>query len=308
MATSNYRYVAIKTVIHEVAKTILELLEKIYLHYQDVCTKAHYPAGSMLTFDEYMKQRVQAAGHSLGGQVLGALGHLMSSNEGDRKGKPKGKLGIIYGLDVAGIFFDYRRPHQTELKNFFHLDRSHGHRVILLLTERKERGTKYAEGHYNFYVNGPIETRDPSQPGCEKLHNQTPESCSHQRALNIFRSSLKIQSFNLFIGYKYERSTSGNKARAAQTTKYPYNSGTFTVIQGVTLIFGINQEYAVPDSNAAPEIYFLPTANCSPYNYQIAETVNELPQQCTEFEHNQNPDGEPEVMREYIFKYKLPGE
>lgn len=280
----------------------------------------------MLSFDEYMKQYVQAAGHSLGGQVLGALGHKMAL---PIRKERVGKLGIIYGLDAAGIKFDKRADDQTDLAEFFHLDRRHGHRVILLLTEWQGRGNKYAEGHYNFYVNGPIDGYELVQPGCRKVHDQVAMSCSHQRALNIFRAALEVQQEgdydHLFVGLKYVRDQDKTKKLETQITdrvqdddqkkspeevaiKYPYESDNFKLTTD-KLIFGLNQKFDladIPAAQAEPEVYFILTALCSPFNVIENKMDKNLPQGCTEWIDNQNPYGKTLHMKFYIFNSYTP--
>lgn len=277
---------ASKTEIHVVAERIMLLIEKLYDHYTDLYKKQNQGStDGMLSFQDYAKEKIIAAGHSLGSQVLGSLGYQMNKKHG-------AKMGVLYGLDPCGVEFTHRGPTQ-KYAEFFHLDRDHAHRVVILLTEWQDRGYKHAEGHYNFYVNGPIEGRDEIQPGCYFWrHMQDSASCGHNRALNLFRTSLKIFSANsydnLFIGFKYERNLVAIPPPG--TEKHPNPTAVFSLVRKAESfgIFGINKEYR-EEPPEYPEIYLMPTAPCSPYNYIQFKTILRLPQQCIEYEENQNP-------------------
>lgn len=279
---------ASKIEIHRVAEVIHRLIDHIYNRYAELYFKQNGSFDRMLTFGDYVRDRIHGAGQSLGGQILGALGHRMLRND---KVFMRGKLGVIYGLDAAGVEFSKRGEHNQSVDDFFHLDRTHAHRVINLITDSMESGSKYAEGHYNYYVNGPIRGLDgyQAQPGCN-IEGQRPSSCSHQRAMNLFRASLKHyndgDNDNLLIGFKYER-----VSRQGRSGKYsfPYNSGTFKLVREKTSVYGLNNNYGgqFPNENAEPEIYFLPTAPCSPFNYMQNKVTMKLPEDCTELTDNE---------------------
>lgn len=93
-------------------------------------------------FREFLKHKVHGAGHGLGGQLLAPITHRIQAAS-----NAETKLGVIYGLDVPGN----HRPGEP-----FHLSRHSAHRVALLLSEWESTDAKYAEGHYNYYVNGPV--------------------------------------------------------------------------------------------------------------------------------------------------------
>lgn len=195
----------------------------------------------------YLHQ-IHAAGHSLGGQVLGTFAHVLGLAENGAT------IFVIYGIDVAGVLFSWSlfadRSH-----NFHHLSDIHAHRVILLHTEWKTKGMKYAVGHFDFYANG-----RSLQPGCDEEvdgEEQDPDSCSHQRGTNYFKASLKLYNENdqRFIGFQC-------------SDKPLYGADKYVLCDPKkTAVYGIHhQDFTATLVSGTVRIYYLPVAACKPYN------------------------------------------
>lgn len=301
---TNYHLMASKSELRVVAETVVLLLNHIYSNYTRLYNLKHANnEAGMLSYGSYMKERVHGAGQSLGAQILAYVSHHML-NRNHRQGTSAGKLGVIYGLDAAGVEFSKRGAHNPKPTDFFHLDRKYAHRVVLLITDTMESGSKHAEGHYNYHVNGPIGgvVGFQAQPGC-MLKGQRPSSCSHQRAMNLFRASLRDHrdTDHLMTGFEYERDE--NIPVIGHPKKYPHISGIFKLNRDKTSVYGINNDYG----NAFPKaderhIYFLPTALCSPFNHIENKMDMELPETCTEYIDNQYATMEPFIeMKFYQF-------
>lgn len=252
---------------------------------------------------DHLRDNWQAAGHSLGAQTLGAFAYTMQKDEKD----DKYMLGVIYGLDPAGIMFTYR-PKGSKLDEFFHLEKGHAHRLLFIHTEWKDRGMKHAVADYDYYLFGPIgdnlnkDSKD-DQPGCDSTKfNQKSNSCNHQRALNVFKYSLRHHSLrhdtpknteddidNLVTGFKCVIGQDGHSGH---------------VDKAQISIFGINHDFGhvIEGSN---HVYFIPSAGCPPYT-QIKGKPDILPRDCkrhVESQYGKNaikPDKEVEY---YTFVY-----
>lgn len=220
----------------------------------------------------YLRQ-IHAAGHSLGGQVLGAFAHAL------RLAENGATIFVIYGIDVAGVLFSWSLTTGSPDK-FTHLSTIHAHRVILLHTEWKTKGMIYAVGHYDFYANG-----RSLQPGCDKEvdgKEQDADSCSHQRGTNYFKASLKPYNDNdhdqRFIGFH----CSGQLL---------YGSDEYVLCdREKTAVYGIHHDFTTILVSGTVRIYYLPVAACKPYNFihnkmkmlmptckVVGETVNWIP-------------------------------
>lgn len=221
---------------------------------------------------EYLATMVQAAGHSLGAHVLGSLAHQLQID--DHLGTTI--LQVIYGLDPAGVLFE-KLIFTFVDERFFRLNKKHAKSVIILHTEWTKRGIKYAIGHLDFYGNG-----NTVQPGCEGQK----ESCSHQRALNLFRASLKMYTDELdefrLVGHRCG-DMNGNQP-------------TSDISYARTAIFGINYDFDKTDREEG--IYYMPTARCKPYNHVANRMDRIINGQCTMHEDT--------IYRYDLFRKNIP--
>lgn len=106
-------------------------------------------------------------GHSLGAHIAGLAGK-----------KANKKVGFIVGLDPAAPLFRLKKPAER-------LSNSDAHYVEVIHTNGKGLGMFGNIGNTDFYPNG-----GSSQPGCGWNL-----SCSHQRAVDYFKESLKSKNY-----------------------------------------------------------------------------------------------------------------
>lgn len=218
----------------------------------------------------WLRLKWQGAGHSLGVQILAALGHLIMKVEKSAQAK----FGIFWCLDAAGFMFDqYKGVFPKSGTDFFRMESKYAHRVITLSTEWTCMGNKHAVGHINFYVNGPIEGADMHQPGCD-ADGIDPMPCSHQRVLNLFRYALRKPDNNMgLFGFPYN----------IEHRECP-------LIYDQRLLFSIHSADQLRRFGAAHSVYFMPTATCTPY--QLSTSVNYprsmLPTRCFQQTSNLN--------------------
>lgn len=278
-AATNYERLASKGEMQRVAETCHGLLLRIWEHLDTIYRTAKGTSVGMPMFAEFLRDKVQAAGHGLGGQLLAAITQRIQTAINSNA-----KFGEIYGLDVPTTEPITDGPPQK----FFHLSRNSAHRVSLLLGEWENDGSKYAEGHFNYHVNGPIGPIEAAgifqaQPGCKARLSQSPISCSYQRSLNLFRASLRDTSDydSLLVGFRYER----NSNVVPGKHEYPKLTATMELNRQKTSVFGINNpdRYVYPKPEDEIEIYFLPTAPCSPYNHIKNKLQMKLPEIAYEY-------------------------
>lgn len=106
-------------------------------------------------------------GHSLGAHIAGLAGK-----------KANKKVGFIVGLDPAAPLFRLKKPNER-------LSNSDAQYVEVIHTNGKALGMFGNIGKADFYPNG-----GSSQPGCGWNL-----SCSHQRAVDYFKKSLKSKNY-----------------------------------------------------------------------------------------------------------------
>ncbi|XP_062561793.1 lipase member H-A-like isoform X1 [Armigeres subalbatus] len=106
-------------------------------------------------------------GHSLGAHIAGLAGK-----------KTKKKVAFIVGLDPAAPLFRLKKPTER-------LSNNDAHYVEVIHTNGKALGMFGNIGKTDFYPNG-----GSSQPGCGWNL-----SCSHQRAVDYFKESLKSKNY-----------------------------------------------------------------------------------------------------------------
>lgn len=276
-AATNYDRLASKGEMQRVAEVCHVLLLRIWTHLDRIYRNVHHTSVGMPMFDEFLRDNVQAAGHGLGGQLLAAIIQRIQAGT-----NANAKFGEIYGLDVP-TEEPILPASNGKSQSFFYLSRNSAHRVSLLLSEWDNDGSKYAEGHFIYYVNGPIGPIEAAhiyqaQPGCKESLNQSAALCSYHRSLNLFRASLRdSRDFDsLLVGFRYEVDPN---ALQHDRKVYPQQSAIMQLNRQKTSIFGINN----PDGDVRPgpdaemEIYFLPTAPCSPYNHIENKLQMKLP-------------------------------
>lgn len=276
-----------KSELHLVADACYSLLMHIWQHL------SHKGGNSTLRFGEFIKHKVHGAGHGMGGKLLAAITHRIQEAS-----TPETKLGVIYGLDVPG---------NDQPDDPFQLSRDSAHRVILLLSEWESAEAKYAEGHYNYYVNGPVgpfggEGPFQAQPGCKESLKQHPRSCSYQRSLNLFRTSLTDADDHdsLLVGFRFEANP--NVQIVNENRVHPYLSAMMQLNRAKMSVFGINNDYGdvYPAPDAEVENYFVPTAPCSPYNLIENKLKMKLPKSGYEYTYKADSSGARE-MKFYRF-------
>ncbi|EDS27538.1 lipoprotein lipase [Culex quinquefasciatus] len=144
----------------------------------------HVPlvADYMTKFVEYIHDegiplsKFTLAGHSLGAQIAGQVGH-----------KLRGQLGTIFGLDPARALFT--APIDRGLAT--RLDKTDAKYVQMILTSRGLGGVFKGDGHENFYPNGGFSP----QLNCVIPVNSDAEFsiqllCSHLHATELFKNSI----------------------------------------------------------------------------------------------------------------------
>lgn len=117
--------------------------------------------------------KLQVAGHSLGAHIAGRIGHLL-----------KREVGVIYGLDPAGPWFE--PPKNGERHP---LSAQDGLFVEAIHTATAGNGNIFIVAKQDFYAHG-----GGLQPGSED------ESWSHMKAVNYFRTSMVVPA--IAIGYE----------------------------------------------------------------------------------------------------------
>lgn len=112
--------------------------------------------------------QIGIVGHSLGAHIAGLAGK-----------KTRQKIGFIVGLDPAAPLFRLEKPSER-------LASGDAQYVEVIHTNGKALGMFQDIGKVDIYPNG-----GSNQPGCE-----WPDlACSHQRAVEYFRESLKVKNF-----------------------------------------------------------------------------------------------------------------
>ncbi|XP_053673994.1 lipase member H-A-like [Anopheles nili] len=112
--------------------------------------------------------RVGIIGHSLGAHIAGIAGKKVHS----------GKIGYIVGLDPASPLFRLKKPAER-------LSADDAQYVEIIHTNGKALGFFRNIGQADYYPNGGVR-----QPGCGLSL-----TCSHQRAVDFFKESLKIRDY-----------------------------------------------------------------------------------------------------------------
>uniref|UniRef100_A0A182QQE5 Lipase domain-containing protein n=1 Tax=Anopheles farauti TaxID=69004 RepID=A0A182QQE5_9DIPT len=112
--------------------------------------------------------RIGIVGHSLGAHIAGIAGKKVRS----------GKIGFIVGLDPASPLFRLKKPDDR-------LTADDAQYVEIIHTNGKALGFFSNIGQADYYPNGGVR-----QPGCGFSL-----SCSHQRAVDFFKESLKIRNY-----------------------------------------------------------------------------------------------------------------
>lgn len=235
-------------------KIVLEVADSIRMFIDYIAHKFGLAPGTPEK-KEWMRQ-IHGAGHSLGSHILGAYAHKTILEEHGAK------IGVIYGLDSAGVMFTTRIL-KWRAEDFFGLNETHAHRVLILHTEWKDRGIKYALGHFDYYANGRT-----VQFGCDgKDQNAAP--CSHFRATNLFKASMRPQAH------------ADNKLIGFMCTYFGH------VDKQKTSVFGIHHDF---ESSILVHggIYYLPTGGCMPYNHITDKLNMKTPLFCKVIKENQN--------------------
>ncbi|XP_058063451.1 phospholipase A1 3-like [Anopheles bellator] len=150
--------------------------------------------------------QVTLVGHSMGAHIAGIAGAYLG-----------GQVPNVIGLDPAGPGFTKPIPVPVDRR----LDRTDGHFVQAIHTDKSIIGTSMNLGHEDYYANSGASP----QPGCEfpLVNNDTTKAylqfiCSHFKAVEYFRASLDRQ--NVFEGtacasyYNYKRNDCGPSGRA----------------------------------------------------------------------------------------------
>lgn len=112
-------------------------------------------------------EQIGMVGHSLGAHIAGLAGK-----------RTKQKVAFIIGLDPASPLFRVKKPQER-------LAAEDAQYVEVIHTNGKALGFFKNIGKADFYPNG-----GTSQPGCGWSL-----SCSHQRAVDYFKESLKVKDF-----------------------------------------------------------------------------------------------------------------
>uniref|UniRef100_A0A182NNF7 Lipase domain-containing protein n=1 Tax=Anopheles dirus TaxID=7168 RepID=A0A182NNF7_9DIPT len=112
--------------------------------------------------------RIGIVGHSLGAHIAGIAGKKVRA----------GKIGFIVGLDPASPLFRLKKPDER-------LTADDAQYVEIIHTNGKALGFFSNIGQADYYPNGGVR-----QPGCGISF-----TCSHQRAVDFFKESLKIRNY-----------------------------------------------------------------------------------------------------------------